>query len=160
MNIIRAAGRLYLIQIFAFCAVSLGTFFPGLDLLLSLLYIIVLIAEGRLNSGITPYQKSWVVFLWQGPALFMSIYVLAEFTFANLDDYAIFALQFWTAPLLPWWSLLNAPTPGSYPLYYYYVLASPLLFSIVYLAASIKKSVDDSIEPPTDIHKNQQQKQY
>jgi hypothetical protein len=139
MKIVRAAGRLYLIQIFAFSAVSLSTFFPGLDLLLALLYIIVLIAEGRLHPEMTIAQKSSVVFLWQGPALFMSIYVLAEFTFANLDDYAIFAMQFWTAPLLPWWSLLNAPTPGSYPLYYYYVLASPLLFAVVYLAASLKK---------------------
>lgn len=160
MKIIRTAGRLYLIQIFAFGAVSLSTYFPGLDLLLALLYIIVLIAEGRLHSEMTAAQSFCAVFLWQGPALFMSVYVLAELSFANLDDYAIFALQFWTAPLLPWWSLLNAPTPGSYPLYYYYVLASPLLFSIVYLAASFKKSVDVSNEPPTDIHQNQQQKQY
>lgn len=139
MKILSAVGRLYLIQIFAFSAVSLSTFFPGLDLLLALLYITVLIAEGRLQAGMTLAQKSCVVALWQGPALFMSLYVLADFTFANLDDYAIFAMQFWTAPLLPWWSLLNAPTPGSYPLYYYYVLASPLLFSSVYLAASLKK---------------------
>lgn len=160
MKVIRSAGRLYFIQIFAFSAVSLSTFFPGLDLLLSLLYIVVLIFEGRNHSEMTIYQKSSVFFLWQGPAMFMSIYVLGDLTFANLDDYAIFALQFWTAPLLPWWSLLNVPTPGSYPLYYYYVLASPLLFSIIYLAASMKKSVDDPLEPPTDIRKNQQQKQY
>lgn len=161
MSVIKAAGRLYLIQIFAFSAVTLGTFFPGLDLVLSLFYIIVLFIEGSVHSGMNLTQKSSVVFLWQGPALLMSIYIIAEFTFANLDDYAIFALQFWTAPLLPWWSVLNAPIPGVYPLYYYFILASPLLFSIVYVAAaSYKKPVDASGEPPTDIKKNQQQEQY
>lgn len=160
MSIIRAVGRLYLIQVFAFCAVSLSTFYPGIDLVLSLIYIVVLIAEGRLHSKISIFQKSLIVLSWQGPALFMSFYVVTGLTFANLDDYAIFTLQFWTAPLLPWWSLLNAPLQGSYPLYYYYVLASPLLFAVVFLAAgAFKKSVDDSNEPPTDIHKKSAAKQ-
>lgn len=160
MKIVRAAGRLCLIQIFAFGAVSLSTFFPGLDLLLSMLYIAVLVSEGCFHSEMTIRQKSAVVFIWQGPALLLSIYAMAGLTFANLDDYAIFVLQFWTAPLLPYWSLLNVPTSGAYPLYYYCVLASPLLFSMVYLAASLyKKSAGASKEPPTDLQNKPAAKQ-
>lgn len=136
MKILTAVLRMYCLQIFAFLAVTLSTYFPGWDLILSGVYLLVLTAESRLQSELGLTNKLLVIAVWQGFALFLALYVWQGWTFWGLCDYAVFILQFWSAPLLPWWSLIHIPISSRFPDYYYLVLITPLLISLWYLLDS------------------------
>ncbi|HWP97124.1 MAG TPA: hypothetical protein VN426_09755 [Syntrophomonadaceae bacterium] len=136
MKVLTAVLRLYCLQIFAFLAISLSTYFPGWDLILSGVYLVVLTVESRLHSGLGLREKFLVLMAWQGGALFLAFYVWQGWTFWGLCDYGIFALQFWSAPLLPWWALIHIPLSSRFPCYYYLVLITPLLLSVWYFLIS------------------------
>lgn len=132
----KAVVRLYFIQIFAFWAVSLSMYIPGLDLLLAGIFLVIIFIESRLNANLSNWENIVIAALWQGPAILLALYTLAGLKFWSLDDYAIFALQFWGAPLLPLWSLVNISVSMEYPLYYYLILTAPISLFIYYLLAA------------------------
>ena len=91
--------RLYLLHLFASLAVWLATYYPGLDMVLSLLYLYLLYREGQMCS--LNLINRWLVgFLWQAPALVFAIFSTGLFHF-GAANYGIFLLSFWATPLLP-----------------------------------------------------------
>lgn len=149
MSLFKAALRLYSIQICAFITIALGLFFQSLDLILTLAYLAILVLESWNQREFRFCQSLLLAFIWQGPALFMSIYVYNDLSCGGLNNYAFFVLQFWGTPLIPLWSLISHRLLGAYPLYYYLVIASPLLLAMIYLIfnrtfAPSKKSVGAS----------------
>lgn len=144
MKTIIAVARLYLIQVFSFCAVSLSMYIPGLDLFFASLFLLIVFAESRLNAGLSFWRKLRIAGLWQGPAILLAVFHLSGSKFWILNDYGIFLLQFWGASLLPLWSLFNINLPLEYPLYYYLVLMSPAGLFVLYLLGSVSLSAAKS----------------
>ena len=126
--------RLYLLHLFASIAVWLATYYPGLDLLLSLLYLYLLYREGRVRPLATTTQ--WLVgFIWQAPALVFAMLSTGLFHLSSIAGYGIFLLSFWATPLLPLFSLATHQYQG-YPLYFPLLLLTPLLLILFWVYAS------------------------
>ncbi len=147
MKTIIVVSRLYIIQIFAFFASSLSMYIPGLDLVLSILFLVIIFIETRLHARLSIRENLAVIVLWQGPAVFLAVYTFFALRFWALNDYAIFILQFWGAPLLPIWSLIDIKIIAEYPLYYYLVLIAPVFLAFFYLTASMTTSSLKSTNP-------------
>lgn len=135
--------RLYLLHLFASLAVWLATYYPGLDMVLSLLYLYLLYREGQMCS--LNLINRWLVgFLWQAPALVFAIFSTGLFHF-GAANYGIFLLSFWATPLLPLFSLATLQYRG-YPLYFPLLLLTPILLMLFWAFASrgLKTKVNHS----------------
>lgn len=129
---IKAVARLYLLQLSAFLAVWFSTYFPGLDFLLALVYLIILGLEASRLKGFACSQILLITVIWQGPAAILSIMAVVNFYFFSLSDNAIFLLEFWSTPLLPLLTPLGYFNNFDKPLYYYLLLAMPWLIGLWY----------------------------
>ncbi|MDI9479744.1 MAG: hypothetical protein ACOXZ6_12065 [Syntrophomonadaceae bacterium] len=130
--------RLYSIHIFAWLAIWLAMFWPGVDLILSIIYLVIVAAEfrswGRHSKGL-----GWgSFFIWQAPGFVFALASLTPWSWWGLKEYAFFLLEFWYTPVVPLLSLLNWAIAG-YPLYYYALLATPLLFAIFFMVIVLSK---------------------
>lgn len=135
--------RLYLLHLFASLAVWLATYYPGLDMVLSLLYLYLLYREGQMCS--LNLINRWLVgFLWQAPALVFAIFSTGLFHF-GAANYGIFLLSFWATPLLPLFSLATLQYRGC-PLYFPLLLLTPILLMLFWAFASrgLKTKVNHS----------------
>jgi hypothetical protein len=123
--------RLYFIHIFAWLAVWLAMHYPGLDLVLAIMYLLIISAEIR---SLRRYAKgvSWSSFLiWQAPGIVFSLIISIPWSWWGLKEYSFFLLQFWYTPMVPLLSLLHWTIAG-HPLYYYLLLGMPLLLAILF----------------------------
>lgn len=104
---LRAWGRLLSIQLFAVVAVWLGTYYPGLDIALAVLYLLVIVGEFAAPGG-SWWQKLLLLLVWQLPLLCcVAIFWSGSYSYAALL-YLAFVQQIWLTPLLP---LLAGPWP-------------------------------------------------
>ncbi|MDD3852156.1 MAG: hypothetical protein PHD40_00700 [Syntrophomonadaceae bacterium] len=122
--------RLYIIQIGAFIAVWLGSYYPDLDILLSLFYILIISMEIIDIRGIDVKEKLKVLIFWQGPGAILSLMVLGQSIYLISGD-IIFIMEFWNTPILPILSLF--PAINGQPVYYNLLIATPLIMSLYFL---------------------------
>lgn len=137
--IFKAALRLYVIQLSAILAVWLAMYYPGLDIVLALLYLVIILREAYYSKNAF-LQQSLTGIIWQLPACFLSLTVLLGFDQStDFSYYYIFMLQLWHTPVLPLFTLLPDFIQLDKPLYYYELfLMAPLLW-IIYVLPFIKR---------------------
>jgi len=117
-------------------------YFPGLDLVLASLYLVLIWQEARRSSASCgPVQQGIVGFLWQLPAIFLSLSILLGLDQAtDFSYYFIFILQLWHTPVLPIISLIPLHNVGDKPLYYSLLfLMVPLLWSFYLMPVFVSK---------------------
>ena len=153
---LKAVTRLYLLQTSAFLAVWFSTYFPGLDLLLAVVYLIIVSVEANRLKGFTRSQILLITVIWQGPAAILSILVMGNFYFYALSDNALFLLEFWSTPILPLLTPLGYVNYFNKPLYYYILIAMPCLLALYYYILGImtnclKTSQNVKIKHPPDV---------
>lgn len=138
--LLKAVIRLYLLQISAFLAIWFSTYYPGLDILLAFVYLIIIRIEAGLVKGYPRRKILRLALIWQGPAAFLGLLVMGDFYVKALGENAIFLLEFWSTPLLPLLTPLTGFNYFNHPLYYYMLPAMPWLTGIYYYAMSILQS--------------------
>jgi hypothetical protein len=122
---------LYLIQLGALLAVWLASYFSGLDVILSLLFMAVILIEGvnQTRSKLTLIT----VLLWQLPGIILSLAISTGISSAMPGgEYYIFVLELWYTPVIPLIALLSAPFLPA-PAYYNMLLWLPLILCVCYL---------------------------
>lgn len=138
-KILNSLLRVYCLHISAILAIWLAMYFPGLDIVLSILYFYLLWAEGKYSQRMLHNHQSQALtaLIWQLPgfilvgSVLLSLDVVADFAY-----YFIFILELWDTPVLPLVSLLPAWTILDRPVYYYLLfLTVPGLAYYYYLAA-------------------------
>ena len=113
------------IHFFAALAIWLSTYIVGLDIFLSLVYLLIISVE------VKSLQKEPLKVKWWAAALWLSIPLILSFmTFFNLSGMTIFLLEFWYTPVLPLLSLKPYLFDSGRPLYYYILIILPLIFSL------------------------------
>lgn len=117
--------RLLGIHLFAALAIWLSTYIVGLDILLSLLYLTIITGEVKSLREEKTMIKGLAAFFWLLPPLLLSF-----MTVFHLNYLTIFLLGFWYTPLLPLLSIKPYLFASGIPLYYYFLVSLPLLFSI------------------------------
>lgn len=132
--------RLYFIHIFAWLAIWLAMSWPGLDLMLSVIYLLIIAAEIRPLHSRSKWLSWGSFFIWQAPGIVFALVSLTHWSWWGLKDYAFFLLEFWYTPVVPLLSLLRWVIAG-YPLYYYVLLGMPLLFAIFFLVSVHNKKL-------------------
>ncbi len=125
--------RLYFIHISAFGAGILSIYFPGLDILVSFIYLLVVALEARRAYELSQLQKIIIVLIWQAPAIFWAAICITAFDFMGLYEYAIFILEFWYTPLVGLLSLAGISIYSGKPLYYYILIYLPFISCIYYI---------------------------
>lgn len=116
-------------------------YFPGLDIILSILYLILLREEGKHSAQVLLDHKkqALVAGIWQLPGFILGASVLLGLD--RLTDFAyyfVFILELWQTPILPLVSLIPAWTIIDKPIYYYYLfLMVPVLAILYYLPGSM-----------------------
>ncbi len=130
--------RLYVIQIFAFTAICLGSYYPGIDIALALLYFLVIAREARSAHGHKRGKILSVIILWQGPAALLSLMMLNGMNntgFWGLN--APFLLEFWATALVALLSCFKGPLIAGKAFYYYCIISAPLILGIYYYLLSL-----------------------
>lgn len=120
-----AVIRLLGIHIFAVLAIWLSTYLPGLDILLSLVYLAVINMEIRSLEKETIITKGIAALLWLGIPAYLSI-----ITSFRLSDIGIFLLEFWFTPILPILSLKPYVFDSGRPFYYYALIWLPVVMAV------------------------------
>lgn len=120
-----AVARLLAIHIFAVLAIWLSTYIVGLDIILSLVYLVVISMEIRDLRKESVITKRIAALLWLGIPITLSI--MTDF---NLNSLAIFILEFWFTPILPILSLKPYVFASGRPLYYYILIYLPVVMAI------------------------------
>ncbi len=124
--------RLYVINISAFGAGVLSIYFPGLDIIVSFIYLLVIAMEARRAYELPLNQKIITVLIWQAPAIFFAGICITAYNFMGLYEYAIFMLQFWYTPLVGLLSLAGITVYSDKPLYYYLLIYLPFISCFYY----------------------------
>jgi hypothetical protein len=133
--------RIYSIHIAAILAVWLGMYFPGLDVLLAVVYMFCIWREGVYGAAIlqSPWKVAAVAGFWQLPGFILggSVWLGLE-QWADSAYYAIFILQLWQTPVLPLISLLPQSVGLEKPLYYYLIFAAVFILAVVYTLPALR----------------------
>ncbi|MEQ8201463.1 MAG: hypothetical protein ABRQ24_08605 [Syntrophomonadaceae bacterium] len=130
------------LHISSIIAIGLAMYFPGLDIVLALVYVYLVWKEGEYcRRRCSRTGMAVVAILWQLPGyLLASSILLSVESISQFAYYFIFILELWDTPLLPLLSLLPAWTLLDRPLYYYLLfLQVPLLSLCYYTPALIKR---------------------
>ncbi|HOB11652.1 MAG TPA: hypothetical protein PLM20_00890 [Syntrophomonadaceae bacterium] len=137
----KTIARLYFIHIFAWLAVWLATYYPGLDIVLAVLYLLIITMQIRSLGGETKCRAIKVFLIWQAPGIVFSLISLLPWSWWGIKEYAFFLLMFWYTPVVPLLSLLQWVVAG-YPIYYYLLLAMPLIYGLIFMVLTrIKQPV-------------------
>lgn len=123
--------QLYSVHIFAFLAVWLSMFFPGLDILLSIIYLLIVGYISRMPQS-SCMQRVTVAACWQGPGIILSVLIHSHIAWLDISNYCYFIMEFWYTPVIPLLSLITLKMPNGYPLYYYLLLFMPLIMSLYF----------------------------
>jgi len=126
LKIYHVLPRLYLIHIFAVIAIWLSTYYPGLDILLAIIYLYIIAREAGFKEDLKWKQAGIVVLLWQLPGLILVLLLL-------INPFAVFFLQIWCTPLLPLLSLIKGIVIGEKFSHYIVLLCIPLFFIAYYM---------------------------
>ncbi len=126
--------RLYFIHISAFGAGVLSIYFPGLDIIVSIIYLLVIALEAHRAYELPLNKKIIIVLIWQAPAIFFAGICISRLNFMGLYEYAIFMLQFWYTPLVGLLSLAGITVYSDKPLYYYLLIYLPFISCFYYTA--------------------------
>lgn len=135
--------RLYFIHFFAWLAIWMATYLPGLDVLLSIIYLVIIVQE------IIPLRKyslikRWsALIIWQSPGLLLSFVSITPWSWLGFREYGFFILEFWYTPILPLLSLSRLMV-GEYPLYYYLLLMMPVIFGVLFWTVIKKPALRSS----------------
>jgi hypothetical protein len=130
---IKKIGRLYLIQIWALLAIWLASYFDGLEVLLSILFVACIIGESIINQTATLASYLHTVLPWQLPGILLSIIIVTGLTLhLPGGEYYIFVLELWYTPLIPLISISSDPFLPQ-PLYYNLLLIAPLIMMACYV---------------------------
>jgi len=118
-------------------------YFPGLDIVLSVLYLILLWEEGKSSSRMLLNHKkqALVAMLWQLPGFILSVSVILGLD--QLTDFAyyfIFILELWQTPILPLISIIPVWTILDKPLYYYLLFMMVPVMAVYYYLPARKLS--------------------
>ncbi len=117
--------RLLGVHLFAALAIWLSTYVVGLDIFLSWLYLIIITGE------VKSLREEKVEVKWLGALLWLMPPLLLSFmTVFHLNNLTIFLLSFWYTPLLPLLSIKPYLFANGVPLYYYFLVTLPILFSM------------------------------
>jgi len=133
--ILRPVFKLYIIHGFASLAVWLSTYYPGLDIIVSGIYMVIVGIEAKLIRNRMVKEILLIAVLWQVPGFFLSM--VSSIGLWDLSDYSLFMLQFWYTPLMPLMSVLTAFLHAKKPLYYYLLFIMPLLMSSYYYLLAV-----------------------
>ncbi len=128
--------RLYSIHFFALIAVALSSYFPGLDIALAALYMVILGMEA-IQSNLAASKNIIIGSSLHIPGFILAIINLAGIMQWDLSSYALFILQYWYIPLIPLISLVSYSTEAGVPLYHYILLGLPVLMSLYYYLAML-----------------------
>jgi len=139
---LRACIRIYIIHISAIIAVALSTHYPGWDIILSILYILIVYGEAHyISQKIGNIKKqALIALIWQLPGLLLCFQILEIINLSEfLQHYDLFILEIWHTPLLPILSLLPAGEGWEKPLYYYlFFILIPFLLILYFSPAVVK----------------------
>lgn len=110
-------------------------YFPGLDIILAILYLLLLWEEGKHTCRIlcSRRRQALIAIIWQLPGL-----ILAGFVILGLDRltdfayYFIFILELWVTPILPLISLLPTLTILERPIYFYLLFLMVPVLAVYY----------------------------
>jgi len=138
------------VQIFAIPAIFLSTYYPGLDICFSCLYLLVIGIEANRTRNKPQKYKILIPLIWQGPGLVLSIISLMD-----LNSYSLFILQFWHTPVIPLLSLWQKPLSTLKPLYYYLLLIMSLFLGAFYYIFAAKIFTNNENPPVVSNIENQ-----
>lgn len=120
-NIFNAMLRIYGLHLSAILAIWLGTYYPGLDIALSILYLLLLWTEGQHSWRIlrSPWKQALIAVFWQLPGFLLAGSILSGLDrLTEFAYYFVFILELWHTPVLPLISLLPVGTILDIPIYY------------------------------------------
>jgi hypothetical protein len=130
-------SRLYFIHITAIAAGILSTYFPGMDILVALLYLLLIGFEARRAYQLPRWKQSLTALIWQAPGILWALILITSFNLMGVYEYAIFLLQFWFTPLLGVISLSGWYFYFDKPIYYYLLIYLPFISFLYYLGPAI-----------------------
>jgi hypothetical protein len=109
-------------------------YFPGLDIILALIYIYLVWKEGsHCQRRLSQVEMAAVAVLWQLPGYVLAASILLPMESASqFSYYFIFMLELWDTPLLPLISMLPTWTLLGRPLYYYLMFGLVPALSLYY----------------------------
>ena len=142
-------SRLYFIHITAIAAGILSTYFPGMDILVALLYLLLIGFEARRAYQLPRWKQSLTALIWQAPGILWALILITSFNLMGVYEYAIFLLQFWFTPLLGVISLSGWYFYFDKPIYYYLLIYLPFISFLYYLG------IDSFMYPKTRFDFNQ-----
>jgi hypothetical protein len=140
---LRGLGRLYFIHLTALLAILAAMYFPGLGLLLALIYLAVIYQEGRrLTAALEGdlFRALMTAVLWQLPALILiTVNFLQLSSLGGLYHYSFFMLEIWQTQLLPLLSFLPASwLIQGHPVYYYLYTIDIFLLILLVTAPTLR----------------------
>jgi hypothetical protein len=110
-------------------------YYPGLDIILSILYFVLLWEEGKYTYRTVRNAKkqAFIAAIWQLPGLILGISVIIGLErVLDFATYFVFILEFWVTPILPLISLLPTWTILDRPVYYYLLFFMVPILAIYY----------------------------
>jgi len=113
--------RIYVLHLSAILAIWLGTYYPGVDIALSILYLLLLWAEGQHSWQIlhSRWKQALIAAFWQLPGFLLAGTILSGLDrLTEFAYYFVFILEIWHTPVLPLISLLPVGTIWGIPIYY------------------------------------------
>lgn len=141
VQIILRVSRLYILQLFAFLAIWLSSYYPGMEVFLSILYFLLMALEARSAQRLKKREILIIILLWQGPAAILSLMLLSGMNGGFWSLNAPFLLEFWATPLMACFSCFKGLILAGKPLYYYCIISIPVLLGIYYYLLSIPCSL-------------------
>jgi hypothetical protein len=72
-------SRLYFIHITAIAAGILSTYFPGMDILVALLYLLLIGFEARRAYQLPRWKQSLTALIWQAPGILWALILITSF---------------------------------------------------------------------------------
>lgn len=138
-DIFKSVSRLYFLHISAILAVWLAMYFPGLDIILAMLYLLLLWGEGKYTYRTlrSRQRQALIASIWQLPGLILAASVILGLD--RLTDFAyyfVFILELWFTPVLPLISVLPTWTILERPVYYYALFVMVPIMAIYYYLPS------------------------
>lgn len=137
MDILKRISRLYSIQIFACIAVALAIYYPGLDIVLSIIFCLAVMGEAFIFGDDLWWRNLLTLAVWQLPGIVLSLMSIMPAGIWGEANYGFFVLQFWYTPLVPLLSCLSEYSLCGKPIYYFLLQSMPVILGLYYCIALI-----------------------
>lgn len=135
----KAAFRLYFMHFFAVLAIWMSTYFPGFDVLCTVLYIFFISLEVRSFSCLERIEKFKLGLWWLTPAVVLELIAKSSIVFYDLSNLAFFILQLWYTPFLPLvsWLVYHKFLAGW--LSFSWVFVMPCITALHYIVLNVRR---------------------